>query len=1018
MNPKILYPGHKPWLLAALVLLSSLLHGQQLNLSLTSVSGTYTANTGGTTLIGSGVDESYSGAQNIGFTFTLGCNTYTQFKASSNGWMSLGTSATGAMYPNDLATVNQGPLLAPLWDDLATSGAGAGNVNYVLTGSAPNRVLTVEWLRMAWDYTNAQASVSFQVKLYETSNIIEYVYRQETNAPVAASASVGLNGGSLATDFYSLDGTGAAPNAVYGTQTSTLNTRPANGQVYRFTPQSQTFVSCTTVQATLSTASKCEDDHAIIGVQVVVSGCLNPLSLTQIKLNMVGTTVPGPGTSDVTNIHIYYTGNSPVFSTSNELQAGGTVPVGGTITITGSQTLVSGTNYFWVAYDLNAATATIGDNIDAGCSQITVGAARIPTVTAPAGHRVIAACSVAPGSTKSNLAFWVKANAGTSTTINGASLSTWNDQSGNARHATSPGAANSPTYYDNSTNHINFNPVVDFDDASQVAANADLMNIAANGVLSSGNNPYSVYAVIKPGPNNLSAPGKFLFSGTFNGAGNTFNSFDIRSGNAFNDSWDINDLKINSLWTVGYPSLATFDFNSTRREMFVSGASAGTKTGNYRFSPDQNDVLGCQAAVVPNIEFYDGSMAEIITYTNTSHSAVTRNKIESYLGIKYGVTLMHNYLSSAGNTVWNRSQDAAYNTNIIGIARDDNSLLSQKQSKSTSVTQDMLTLYIGPSKLANQAGNGGSFTSGDQSFFMAANNADPYLFSGTPTELPPGICCRVRREWLSQTTNFTNTDLKLEFDFNVIAPGYAPLLQPDLRLLVDDDGNFTNATVLGSPSVTITVASSVVTVLVPASAFSGTPYFTLGSVSISTILPVQFTSFTALCQKNSALLSWTAAAEMNNDAFSIERSADGIHFMPLATVKSKQAVTPSSYTWTDETRGPGPSYYRVKSTSLDGHTVYSSVAALAACELDELRLVANPATAETALLLQLKQDAMVDISLFDATGRRFEQAGLTGRQFMKAGAGRLPVRQEGLARGVYFLHVTVNGNSTVFRLFN
>src|SRR5581483_1122974 len=129
-----------------------------------------------------------------------------------------------------------------------------------------------------------------------------------------------------------------------------------------------------------------------------------------------------------------------------------------------------------------------------------------------------------------------------------------------------------------------------------------------------------------------------------------------------------------------------------------------------------------------------------------------------------------------------------------------------------------------------------------------------YLYSGAATEVPPGICCRLRREWLSQKTNFTNTDLKLEFDFNIITPGYSPLNAADLRLLVDADGDFTNATILNTPAITIAVSASVVTITVPASAFTGTPYFTLASASATTLLPVQFISFAATCRDEAAQL--------------------------------------------------------------------------------------------------------------------------------------------------------------------
>ncbi|OQP62058.1 hypothetical protein A3860_29330 [Niastella vici] len=983
----------------------------QIQYGFTAATGTFTPNTGATTLYSAGTDDELSAAQNIGFTFVYGCNSYTQFKVCSNGFISLGAAATNNTYTNALATTGQGPLIAPLWDDLVV-GTG-GSVNYVLTGTAPNRVLTVEWLNMKWNYQAPVASTSFQVKLYETSNVIEFIYRRESTTLNNPTASIGINGGSSATDYYSLNGTGTAPAAVYGIEKYDLNSQPASNQVYRFVPGIGTV---TAVQASTAAVPKCEQNQVILGVQVTVSSCAASQSLTQLQFNMTGSTIAGTNTNDVSKIHIYYTGNSAVAATANEFVSGGVTPATGTVTASGSQALVSGINYFWIVYDINTATATTGNVLDAQCTQLTItGLNYTPVTTNPAGNRAIAACAIAPGSVKSNLAFWVKANAGTSSTVNTTALTLWSDQSGNSRNATSAVAATSPVYYDNSTNNINFNPVVNFDAAAQNTALADFMDISSNGILSSGNNPYTVYAVLKPGTGNLSTPGKFLFSGIFDAAGNTFNSFDIRSNTSFNDSWCLNDLISTGQWTASYPSLATYDFNSVQRQMFNAGTSVGAKVGSARNSSDLNCALGCQRAVTPNKEFYDGGIAEIISYANTSHDATTRYKIESYLAIKYGVTLSHNYLSSVGTTVWNRSINTVYNNNIIGIAQDNNSGLNQKQSKSTAVVPDILTLYVGPSKIVNQAGNTGTFTAGDQSFFMAAHNGDPYLYTGAATEVPAGICCRLQREWLSQKTNFTNTDLKLEFDFNVITPGYSPLNTADLRLLVDNDGNFTNATILGSPAVTITVSASVVTVTVPAANFTSTPYFTLASVSASTPLPLRFVKLNANCAGSTAQINFTTENEINTDRYSIERSADGRNFTPLADVKSRAATGQQSYRWTDAAPLAGTSYYRIKTTGADNTTSYSSIMTFVDCGTELVRLATDATSGESELFLQLSQHAAVELALFDAMGRRYAVPGVTGKQNMTQGTYRFPVTGT-LKTGVYMLSLSINENKRVFRL--
>ena len=53
--------------------------------------------------------------------------------------------------------------------------------------------------------------------------------------------------------------------------------------------------------------------------------------------------------------------------------------------------------------------------------------------------------------------------------------------------------------------------------------------------------------------------------------------------------------------------------------------------------------------------YFDGKLSELIIYDGVP-TATEEDKIESYLGIKYGITLASmNYLSSTGTTIWNNS---------------------------------------------------------------------------------------------------------------------------------------------------------------------------------------------------------------------------------------------------------------------------------------------------------------------------------------------------------------------------
>src|SRR5690606_32277375 len=87
-------------------------------------------------------------------------------------------------------------------------------------------------------------------------------------------------------------------------------------------------------------------------------------------------------------------------------------------------------------------------------------------------------------------------------------------------------------------------------------------------------------------------------------------------------------------------------------------------------------------------EGFEGDLAEIIMY-DAFPSADDQLKVQSYLALKYGVTLDQsavtegiNYVDSAGNIVWAKDVSDTFEHNIVGIGQDDFSALDQVNSKS------------------------------------------------------------------------------------------------------------------------------------------------------------------------------------------------------------------------------------------------------------------------------------------------------------------------------------------------
>lgn len=199
-------------------------------------------------------DDNRSYPVDIGFDFWYDGIRYTQFSASTNGFMDFSSatfdggpsSRPFGPYDADLSTNSQagGTLLAlaPCYYDMTTQGEvnPLGNsIKYLVTGSAPNKVLTVEWINMS-EWPNHSSSTNFQVNLYESSGVIEFIYgSMSPGTGFTWSYTLGINGPTLSTTPT------AAQLLIQQTQNSTtfsqtiqnsLATVPASNSKLTFTP--------------------------------------------------------------------------------------------------------------------------------------------------------------------------------------------------------------------------------------------------------------------------------------------------------------------------------------------------------------------------------------------------------------------------------------------------------------------------------------------------------------------------------------------------------------------------------------------------------------------------------------------------------------------------------------------------------------------------------------------------------------------------------------------------------------
>ncbi len=205
---------------------------------------------GGTTLLfdpaidATNDDDYYTGVP-IGFTFSYLGSNYTDLSCCANGFALLGgTSVSGNSWTPDLdgGSGSSGrPLLAPFWSDMELlEGTGGSSLGYRTDGSSPNRVFTLEWNKVEWTYTTGVQSISFQIKLYEASGAVEFLYNQEADQSSTQNLAIGITAAGTGAGSF-LNCTDATLASVSSTTEVLLTTRPASNTRLLFTPVTGTI---------------------------------------------------------------------------------------------------------------------------------------------------------------------------------------------------------------------------------------------------------------------------------------------------------------------------------------------------------------------------------------------------------------------------------------------------------------------------------------------------------------------------------------------------------------------------------------------------------------------------------------------------------------------------------------------------------------------------------------------------------------------------------------------------------
>jgi gliding motility-associated-like protein len=485
-----------------------------------------------------------------------------------------------------------------------------------------------------------------------------------------------------------------------------------------------------------------------------------------------------------------------------------------------------------------------------------------------------------PGGVTGSNTIWLKANTGVTLGPTN-TVTTWAEQSGSAitgDFSTQGAAINKPTHQAPTflANGLNFNPYIVFNNTA--TPNSISSGNAVTGTQILDGTFCTMFQVIKlhtiP---NTGVWVKWQWATTpYSGPrlGNELNNsnlgcvrFDFRTNaGSFYSATNIFEKN----------ALVTQEAATTLKTIRLTGAQDASTAVSGTFTPGTTTgriTLGAE----PYGDDYPTKVdiAEFILYKRAL-TALERNQVESYLAVKYGMTLVqtgiyaNDYTASNGTVTWNRVANTTFINNITGVGRDDASGLNQKQSLSIN-NRAMVTMYHGnvPGVFpALNADNTFDFNT-DLSYVLFGDNLADTLVTQCSAD---GKFSKMARTWKVQVTG-TPGDVTLTLQKANVPPAIT-------SLIVASDPNFTTGVVH------IPIQDNG-TELYASYNFTNNQYFTFGSTPLAlngVVGPV-------LCSGNNGTVTLNPTGGVSPIDYSWNTT-------PIQTGQNLSGVGPGNYTVT------------------------------------------------------------------------------------------------------------------------
>ncbi len=168
------------------------------------------------------------------------------------------------------------------------------------------------------------------------------------------------------------------------------------------------------------------------------------------------------------------------------------------------------------------------------------------------------------------------------------------------------------------------------------------------------------------------------------------------------------------------------------------------------------------------------------------------------------------------------------------------------------------------------------------------------------------------------------------------------------------------------------------------------------------ITPIKLLSVNAFYSNNNVTITWQTASEENNDYFTIERSADGVTYEIIGTVKGAgNSCVTLNYSYIDNNPLNWVSYYRLTQTDYDGRFEVFAPVSVSLLKEGNLKVGPNPVADYLNLNMGANTGSYV-VAIYNLIGARVKNLELS-QSYATVDVSELP-------KGQYIVVITANDN--------